>query len=465
MKFRFFDLRLPVVFLLGILPGRLTSAHDIPNARVDRGIQVLLYPGQLRIEYEVALAELTLAQDLRSLQGRVPLSNRSELFDQYGEVTAPLNAKGLLVSVNGESISLDLAGFDLTVEEHPVYRFHFEADLPEQGHLEILDTNYNSGEGTSRLALKTFEGVEANSQDLPTDLEDVPERPLWMLSFEEERQTKQLALDYRSFRPLPLESAVVLAPDSEAPSPVALSDRGEPPAESSGANSDRLSRLLDRSSGSIRIGIWLLAVLLGAAHAIQPGHGKTIVAAAVVGRRGAWHQGVLLAVVTTLAHLLGVLAVALAIFWTRSTRYEEIDRTLVQIAGFWIAAIGLWRLGRHLGGHGEDEGQVGEDYVASSQAIGNRSLIGLGLAAGVIPCWDAILLIILAEAMGLLGFGLFLLTGFSLGMGAVLVAVGLASGRLRRLVETSNRTTTWGRWLGTISGLILATIGLTLLWG
>ena len=49
------------------------------------------------------------------------------------------------------------------------------------------------------------------------------------------------------------------------------------------------------------IGLWLVALGLGAGHAIQPGHGKTLVAATVVGERGGWGWGVVLALVTTAA--------------------------------------------------------------------------------------------------------------------------------------------------------------------
>ena len=50
------------------------------------------------------------------------------------------------------------------------------------------------------------------------------------------------------------------------------------------------------------------------------------------------------------------------------------------------------------------------------------------MAGGLVPCWDAVALIVLAEAMGRLGLGVILLVAFSLGMAAVLVAVGWAAG-------------------------------------
>src|SRR5207244_2238461 len=76
------------------------QAHDIPNARVDRSIQATITPGRLLVDYEVSLSELTLTQDLRSLVGSLPGSDREAWFERYGQVTGPLNAKGLLVTVD-----------------------------------------------------------------------------------------------------------------------------------------------------------------------------------------------------------------------------------------------------------------------------------------------------------------------------------------------------------------------------
>src|SRR3954468_12537536 len=109
--------RLLPIFFLAFAPAHSTRAHDIPNARVDRSIQANLRPGRLAIDYEVSLSELTLTQDLRNLIGSLPGADRREWFDRYGRETGGLNAKGLLVSVDGEPLTLASRGFDLAVEE------------------------------------------------------------------------------------------------------------------------------------------------------------------------------------------------------------------------------------------------------------------------------------------------------------------------------------------------------------
>ena len=82
------------------------------------------------------------------------------------------------------------------------------------------------------------------------------------------------------------------------------------------------------------------------------------------------------------------------------------------------------------------------------------------------PCWDAIVLILLAEATGRLVLGIVLVLAFGLGMALVLVAVGVMAGRIRTHVVRGPDPATYGPWerrLGIASGLALAVIGVYLL--
>jgi nickel/cobalt transporter (NicO) family protein len=425
-----------------ILPA---AAHDIPNAQVDRSIQATISPGRLSIDYEIDLSELTLIQDLRALIGPLPGGDRREWFDQYGRVSGPLNAKGLLVRVDGRPLVLRSGGFDLSVENHVRYKFHLETDLPPSGQLAIKDTNYASGEGCSRLALRGIGGVVIRGDDLPPDVIQIPQLPVWQLTDAEERRTRQLEAHFEPGGSKPDETSALATIDgARGPS------RSGIPAES-------LSRLLDRSSAS-GLGLWLIALTLGAAHAIQPGHGKSLVAAASVGERGDWQRGIVLALVITLAHMSGVLAIAAVLWVTRSSRYPDINLGLARASGFVIAAIGLWRLGRHLGGHGEHD----EDLQGTPIDFGNRDLIGLGLAGGLVPCWDAVVLILLAEAVGRLALGLALLTAFSLGMACVLVVVGVTAAHLQSFIHRRFRGGDWVRRLGLLGASAITMIGLYL---
>lgn len=415
-------------------------AHDIPNARVDRSTQVSLLPGRLRIDYEVSLAELTLTQELRSLIGHLPGGDRAAWFAAYGRETGPLNARGFLVSVDGEERTLTPQGFDLAIEEHPRYTFHFEAPLPDSGSLKVHDTNFMSSEGTSRLGVRG-RGVAVRGDLLPPDVESIPARPVWQLDDEEERRTRQVTVEF-STEP-PGEGPPAL------PAAAVPTKRSTTPAEAG------LESLLDRASRLSVMALGLLAFGMGAVHAVQPGHGKTLVVAAVLGERGSVTRAVALAVVATLTHTGSVLLVALALWWTSARAFGEVHVVLTRLAGYIMAVAGLWRVGRHLAGfsgHAEGHGA----------ATGGGGLIALGVAGGIVPCWDAVGLIVLAEALGRLWLAVLLVLAFSLGLGVVLAVLGWSAHRFRRRVTGGTGAGAWSRWLGVASGLVLSTLGIYL---
>jgi ABC-type nickel/cobalt efflux system permease component RcnA len=441
-------------------------AHDIPNQRVDRSIQVSVWPGRLQVDYEVSLTELTLTQDLRALIGGLPGAGRAEWLARYGQVVGPLNAKGILAAVDGRPLALAVKGYDLAVEEHPRYTFHFEAPIAAAGRLSVHDTNYISSDGTSRLAVRGRAGAVITGDDLPAEVEQIEIRPVWLLTDAEERRTKQVEVRYRAGSLV----AGAVAPGLEKPSAEPEPARSAPPQAAATARAPahergfrierspgRISRLLD---GSATVPWFILAALamgLGAAHAIQPGHGKTLVAAVAIGPGARFFQPALLGLVTTLAHTGSVLLLAAVLWYTGATRVGSVHHALTKVAGFAIAAAGAWRVGRYLGGFEEHHPE--ELYFG---AISNRSLVALGLAGGMIPCWDAVGLLVLAAALGRLAAGVGLVLAFSAGMAAVLVAVGAVAWKVKSAAIGRDREPKWQRGLGLACGMMLAAIGLFL---
>lgn len=445
---------LAIGLALAAAGGVLVHAHDIPNQRVDRAIQVTVEPGRLEIDYEVSLSELTLTQDLRSLVGPRPGAERAEWFALYGETTGPLNAKGFLIAVDGSPIDLASSGYRLAVEEHPRYTFRLTAAIPAAGRLTLRDTNYASSEGTSRLAVRGRGGVVVEGDDGPPDVEQVPIRPVWQLSDTEERRTKEIDVQYRA-----AEGPGVNARSEPVPNPPPSAPTEIPASAGVGERSPSggLSRLLDGGSRLPWSILALIALGLGAAHAIQPGHGKTLVTAAALGPEARFYQPAVLGLATTVAHIGSVLLIAAVLWYTGTSRVGTIHVGLAQAAGFVIAASGLWRLGRHLGGHGEHE-------AGAHDAVGRGTvgLIGLGLAGGLVPCWDAVGLLVMAAALGRLAAGIGLVLAFSAGMAAVLVTVGSLAWKLKTSVVGLDRNPAWQRRLGIAGGALLAGIGLML---
>jgi nickel/cobalt transporter (NicO) family protein len=67
-----------------------------------------------------------------------------------------------------------------------------------------------------------------------------------------------------------------------------------------------------------------------------------------------------------------------------------------------------------------------------------RSLIGLGVSGGIVPCPSALVVLIAAISQHRIGLGMVLIVAFSLGLAATLIAVGLA-------VIYGGRVITWLR--------------------
>src|ERR1035438_4787697 len=83
--------------------------------------------------------------------------------------------------------------------------------------------------------------------------------------------------------------------------------------------------------------------VLGAAHALTPGHGKTIVAAYLVGSRGTLKHAAFLGAMVTFTHTISVFALGLAtLFFFRFVMPETITQWLGVISGLSIVGIGLW---------------------------------------------------------------------------------------------------------------------------
>ncbi len=292
---------------------------------------------------------------------------------------------------------------------------------------------------------------------LPSDVENIPIRPVWQLSNVEEKRTRGVEATYSATH----GSAGVDKRITRGLTPPARQGGTETATQRPTVRTlaPRLSGLLDRAFGLPTVLACLLAVALGAAHAVQPGHGKTLVAATVVSHHGRSAQAVWLALITTLTHMTVVVVIAGVLWLSQTTRYAEIQSGLVQVAGMAIAAIGFWKLGRHVAGHGEHVDAGG------SLGVGGRSLIGLGIAGGLVPCWDAIILVIVADMVGRLAFGLALVAAFSLGMAVVLVLVGVVSARVIREIGQRERLRRWERGVGLASALVVSALGLWLMSG
>ncbi len=104
----------------------------------------------------------------------------------------------------------------------------------------------------------------------------------------------------------------------------------------------------DLGPGALMLAL-LAAFGWGAAHALTPGHGKTIVAAYLVGTRGTARHAVFLGLTTTITHTAGVFALGLAtLFLSRYILPEQLYPWLGVLSGLLVVSIGFSLFGQRL---------------------------------------------------------------------------------------------------------------------
>lgn len=175
-----------------------------------------------------------------------------------------------------------------------------------------------------------------------------------------------------------------------------------------------------------------VAVGLGAAHALTPGHSKTLVAAYLVGTRGSSAQALLLGLSVTVTHTAGVFVLGgVSLVLTRFITLEHSMLWVEVAAGTLVVLLGgqlLYQRLRpsftHNHTHPHEHGPHTHTHLPAQKAS-RRSWLMLGIAGGLVPCPSALVLLLTAIGLGRAGLGLLLTAAFSVGLASVLTGVGL----------------------------------------
>ena len=182
----------------------------------------------------------------------------------------------------------------------------------------------------------------------------------------------------------------------------------------------------------------LLAAAAGAGHALTPGHGKTLMAAYLVGTRGRPRDALLLGMAVTVSHTAGVLGLAGIVLVAGSTLpADRLYPILSAVSGAIVIGIGGWllvgclRRRRHdlaharAGGHAHAHEHGHEHPHPHRAPMGRGGVLAIGLAGGMIPSPAALVLLLGAIAAGQPAYGVALAIAFGAGMAVVLVGIGL----------------------------------------
>ncbi|HYW52854.1 MAG TPA: hypothetical protein VE826_02735, partial [Dongiaceae bacterium] len=223
------------------------------------------------------------------------------------------------------------------------------------------------------------------------------------------------------------------------------------------ARTNALSDVLAKGAGDplIVLGALLLAIALGALHALEPGHGKTLLAVSLVGARATPRQAVVLAAALTVAHTAGVLALGFVVL--AATRWivpEQIYPWITLASGAFVTVLGARAVARevrrrlpaahvhaheHPHAHPHEHGHVhapGHHHHAHDDTHAHatpgtapltfRSAVVAAASGNVAPCPAALVVLLAAISLHRIGYGLALIVAFSIGLALVLTVLGIA---------------------------------------
>ncbi len=229
--------------------------------------------------------------------------------------------------------------------------------------------------------------------------------------------------------------------------------------------------LIARDHLSIGIILISLAVALfwGAAHALSPGHGKSIVAAYLVGQRGTPRHAVLLGLTVTVTHTLGVFALGLVTlllsqFIVPDTLYPWLNL----VAGLMVVTIGLSvlrsrlrkrRVPAHEHGHSHDHSHGHGHTHEVPDGLSTRSLLAVGVSGGMLPCPSALVVLLAAISLHRVAFGLVLIVAFSLGLALTITSIGLVAVVAKRAFGRMSMDSGVIRFLPAVSALVILVAG------
>ncbi|MFD8508582.1 nickel/cobalt transporter [Streptomyces sp. NPDC059687] len=244
----------------------------------------------------------------------------------------------------------------------------------------------------------------------------------------------------------------------------------------------------------------VVALGVGAAHAVAPGHGKSITAAYLVGTRGRYKDAVRLGVIVAAMHTFSVLVLALLWVGVSSTAFstKTVTAWMQAAAGLVVAIVGVslvyrhFRSRAHSHGHGHSH-EHGHEHSHSHEHVhshehhahgtpaqdataharfhaeqltdpwSRQGLAALALSGGLLPSPSAFLIFVSGLLTGRALGALAIVITFGVGMALTLTGVGVATIRGFAVLEGKFRgrtaTARLRAWTPLLAGLAVVTAG------
>jgi len=460
-------------------------AHPLGNFTINRYSRLAVAADEVQLFYVIDMAEIPAHQERTAID-----TNHDDLISQaeqaaYLTQQLALLAENIYLTVNNAPLTWTLVNHELTFPPGqanlPTVRLTVEwtAPLPETDaplQADYRDDNYADRIGWREVVVQAAASATLLASNVPAqDLSDE------LRAYPSDLLQRPSDVNSASFQ---FQRGVVAPTNGTAPVSAA---QGAHSASALRSAADPFGNLIAIPTlGPSAVLLALLAAFgWGAVHALTPGHGKTVVAAYLVGSRGTVRHALFLGLTTTITHTAGVFILGLiTLFAARYILPETLFPWLSLISGLLVVSIGFslaWGRLRsalgwdnadhdhahaHTAGHLHDHsaGHNHNHLPAANQPLSWRALLMLGISGGLLPCPAALVVMLGAIALQRVGFGLLLIIAFSLGLASVLTAIGILLVHAGRLFERVPEGGRFLRLMPVASALVITLIGLGISW-
>ena len=247
--------------------AQIAIAHPVPGQAHLRTVDVRPREHELSVHYQLDVDQLTVLRELVEAGKDKGLTKPTEFYDAYLQWQGPLIADHLFASLDDKPLLLRVVERKYDLLDHLRCEFIFVADwaLTGEQQFEFRDESFPKEPGRVKLFLSEEGGVVATRRTAPSGL--LQARPPIDLRPGDDAKLRMIRATVR------LENQ---SPD--------FVTSGQPPRSSQLSSHSGLVSLLEAPHGMVML--LVLAGVFGAAHALTPGHGKTMVAAYLIGERG-----------------------------------------------------------------------------------------------------------------------------------------------------------------------------------
>lgn len=440
-------------------------AHPLGNFTINLYGGIRLTPGHVAVDYVVDMAEIPTFQAMP----QIDMDGDGTASDAERAAWAEREAPRLLANVSltsgGEPVDLRVASSSMWFRPGQgglrILRLEttFVGEAATKGTLSYLDRNFADRIGWREVTAVGANGEAISHSSVPS--QSVSDR---LLAYPQDLLSSPLHVT---------AATVVFHPGASAPLASRVQREGSAAGARPGVVGGSFAALVDRT-GPLMVLAILLAVAFGALHALGPGHGKTLMAAYLVGAGGRARQAAVAGAAVAVMHTASVLALGLLVLTATSVFPAERVYPWLGL-GSGLLALGLGaallatRLSSSMGrrqpsGHSHNhphDHHHHEHTPPPERVLSRKGLGALAVAGGILPSPTALVVLLASVAFHRVAYGVALIFAFSAGLAAALIAVGLLALRARDFVSR-RLSSTAGRLVPVLSAAAIVLMGLVL---